>query len=289
MIYFSIFVIVVILFLLYVKFENTNLEVTHYTIKSKKIPNLFSQTTFIVLADLHNNLYAKNNKILIGEINKINPSFIIIAGDMIVGKKTEDFQVALSLLTELASKYTIFYGMGNHEQRMISKGRYYNDRWERYIERLKQLDVHILNNNSAKIIKEDESIIINGLAIDLDYFQKRRFKKMTRDYLEEKLGKLDDKCYNIVIAHNPLFFKEYISFGSDLILSGHMHGGIVRLPILGGVISPQYELFPKYDAGRFEEGEQTMLISRGLGTHTIKLRAFNRPELMVVTLERDRS
>jgi len=206
---------------------------------------------------------------------------------MIVGKRTEDFKVALSLLTELASKYTIYYGFGNHEQRMIPKGRYYNDRWENYIETLKQLDVHILNNNSAKIIKEDESIIINGLAIDLEYFKKRRAKKMTRDYLEEKLGKLDDKCYNIVVAHNPLFFKEYISFGSDLILSGHMHGGIVRLPILGGVISPQYELFPQYDAGRFEEGGQTMLISRGLGTHTIKLRAFNRPELMTITLERE--
>lgn len=287
MIYFYIFFIVIIVFLLYVKFENTNLEVTHYTINSKKIPYTFSRTTFLVLADLHNNLFAKNNQLLIEEINKINPSFIIIAGDMIVGKRTEDFKVALSLLTELASKYTIYYGFGNHEQRMIPKGRYYNDRWENYIETLKQLDVHILNNNSAKIIKEDESIIINGLAIDLEYFKKRRTKKMTRDYLEEKLGKLDDKCYNIVVAHNPLFFKEYISFGSDLILSGHMHGGIVRLPILGGVISPQYELFPQYDAGRFEEGGQTMLISRGLGTHTIKLRAFNRPELMTITLERE--
>lgn len=287
MICFYIFFIVIIVFLLYVKFENTNLEVTHYTINSKKIPYTFSRTTFLVLADLHNNLFAKNNQLLIEEINKINPSFIIIAGDMIVGKRTEDFKVALSLLTELASKYTIYYGFGNHEQRMIPKGRYYNDRWENYIETLKQLDVHILNNNSAKIIKEDESIIINGLAIDLEYFKKRRAKKMTRDYLEEKLGKLDDKCYNIVVAHNPLFFKEYISFGSDLILSGHMHGGIVRLPILGGVISPQYELFPQYDAGRFEEGGQTMLISRGLGTHTIKLRAFNRPELMTITLERE--
>lgn len=275
------------MFLLYVRFENTNLEVTYYTIKSKKIPNKFSRTTFVVLADLHNNLFGKNNKVLIEEINKINPSFIIIAGDMIVGNRTEDFQVALSLLTELASKYTIYYGFGNHEQRMIPEGRYYNYGWKKYIEKLEQLDVLLLNNKSVKITKEDESILINGLAIDLEYFQKNRSKKMTRDYLEEKLGKLDDKCYNIVIAHNPLFFKEYIIFGSDLIISGHMHGGIVRLPVLGGVISPQFDLFPQYDAGRFEEGEQIMLISRGLGTHTIKLRAFNRPELMAITLEKE--
>lgn len=287
MIYFSIFLIVIIMFLLYVRFENTNLEVTHYTIKSKKIPNNFSGTSFVVLADLHNNLFGKNNKVLIEKINQLNPSFIIIAGDMIVGKRTEDFQVAQSLLADLASKYTIYYGFGNHEQRMIPEGRYYNHRWEKYVEKLEQLGVHLLNNKAVKIIKEDESIFINGLAIDLEYFQKNRSKEMTRDYLEEKLGKLDDKCYNIVIAHNPLFFKEYVSFASDLIISGHMHGGIVRLPILGGIISPQYELFPQYDAGRFEEGEQTMLISRGLGTHTIKLRAFNRPELMLVTLERE--
>ena len=286
MIYFSILVIVVIIFLLYVRFENTNLEVTYYAIKSKKIPNKFSRTTFVVLTDLHNNLFGKNNQVLVEEINKINPNFIIIAGDMIVGKRTEDFQVSLSLISDLASKYTIYYSFGNHEQRMIPEGRYYNHRWEKYTEKLKQLDIKLLNNKSVKIIKEDESIFISGLAIDLEYFYKNRSKKMTKDYLEEKLGKLDDKCYNILIAHNPLFFKKYISFGSDLIISGHIHGGIVRLPIFGGVISPQYELFPKYDAGRFEEGEQTMLISRGLGTHTIKLRAFNRPELMVVTLER---
>ena len=91
------------------------------------------------------------------------------------------------------------------------------------------------------------------------------------------------KC-NILIAHNPDYFEEYAKWGADLVLSGHVHGGIMRLPFLGGVIAPSYKLFPKYDGGVFHIGKSTMLLGRGMGSHTIPFRFFNPGELYEVTL-----
>lgn len=91
------------------------------------------------------------------------------------------------------------------------------------------------------------------------------------------------KC-NILIAHNPDYFEEYAKWGADLVLSGHVHGGIMRIPFLGGVLAPSYRIFPKYDGGVFKEGKSVMLLGRGLGSHTIQLRFFNPAELYEVTL-----
>lgn len=284
--YLSFLFLLIIGFIIYVIFENKNLEVTHYKVATKKLPKSFNGTSFVMISDLHNNSFGKNNEILLEEIDKINPNFIIIAGDMIVGKATADFTVAKDFLAKLAVRYPIYYGYGNHEQRVDQKPEYYNSQWDPYLRKLDKERVRILDNKSLKLSKDSESITITGLTIDLDFFRRRKIPKMKVEDLEKLVGKLDKKCYNIVIAHNPLYFKEYIDLGGDLTLSGHIHGGILRLPLLGGVISPQYELFPKYDAGRFEKKEQVMLVSRGLGTHTIKLRIFNRPELMAITLER---
>ena len=105
---------------------------------------------------------------------------------------------------------------------------------------------------------------------------------MTGAYLEKKLGRPDRSRFNILIAHNPSYFPAYAEFGADLVLSGHVHGGIARIPFLGGVISPALRLFPKYDGGRYREGESVMILGRGLGTHTIPVRFLNPGELVEV-------
>ncbi len=122
----------------------------------------------------------------------------------------------------------------------------------------------------------------------MDYFNKLKQPEMTTDYIQKLVGIPENKWYNILIAHNPVYFNFYTEWGADLILSGHLHGGIIRLPGLGGIISPQYKFMPKYDAGMFRENDKIMLVSRGLGLHTIKLRINNRPELMVVTLNNEK-
>ena len=90
--------------------------------------------------------------------------------------------------------------------------------------------------------------------------------------------------YEILLAHNPVYFDAYKKWGADLVLSGHLHGGIIRLPGIGGLITPQAIPFPKYSGEMTTEGEQTIIVSRGLGTHTINLRFLNEAEMIVIHL-----
>ena len=279
-------ILIILAIKVYVHYENLNLEVTHYTIHSKNIPMAFQGVRFVVLSDLHNNSFGKDNVRLLDEIDKVNPEFIIVAGDMIIGNVLNDYSIVLSLLSNLVARYKVYYGYGNHEQRVMSGGECYDEHFDDYKESLQRLGVHFLNNEQINIYRNEDSITITGLQIGAEYFRKRKQPKFTTEYLQKLVGISDNQCYNILIAHNPVYFKNYMEYGADLILSGHIHGGIIRLPFARGLISPQYKFFPKYDAGRFEENGKIMLVSRGLGMHTIKIRMFNRPELMVVTLER---
>jgi predicted MPP superfamily phosphohydrolase len=97
-----------------------------------------------------------------------------------------------------------------------------------------------------------------------------------------KIGSKEQENFQILIAHNPIYFKNYAEWGADLVVSGHVHGGIVRLPLIGGVISPAIALFPRYDGGKYEQNGSTMVLSRGLGTHTIHVRVFNPGEVCVI-------
>ena len=108
---------------------------------------------------------------------------------------------------------------------------------------------------------------------------------MNGDYIKELIGTADKDSFNVLLAHNPDYFPAYAQWGADLVLSGHVHGGMVRIPWWKGVVSPSIRLFPKYDGGKFEEGNSTMILSRGLGMHTIPVRLFNPAEIVVVELE----
>ena len=96
---------------------------------------------------------------------------------------------------------------------------------------------------------------------------------------------MDDTGYSILLAHNPLYYPAYRDWGADLTLSGHVHGGIIRIPGKGGLLSPDVTFFPKYDGGHFRENGKDLIVSRGLGNHFL-VRVMNPPELLVVTLHR---
>ncbi len=278
-------IIGIILLFIYIYFENYNLKVNNYIISSPKIPKEFDGTKFLVLADLHNNSFGKNNELLIEEIKKVNPEFILIAGDMLVGAKKYEDQVAFSFIEQLVKSYPVYYGYGNHEQRIMLKGPHYHEEFKSFYSRLVKLGVNFLLNDTTHIIKGTAKINITGIVIDKDYFKKGSGMKMTEEYLQDLVGNNEEECYNILIGHNPSYFESYAKWGADLTVAGHVHGGLIRLPKLGGMLSPQYIFFPKYDAGRFDLGNKTMLVSRGLGMHTIKIRINNPPELMVVHLQ----
>ncbi len=275
-----------LLLLLIEYIRNLKPQITRITVESGRLGEAFDGLTMVILADLHNYSYGKDNEVLIKQIDSIKPDIVLIAGDMLVRKAPKKYEIAYGLLKALSRKYPIYYGMGNHEQSLSCEKEEYAALYKDYMDKLVRNGIVLLDNESTVIKRKNNTLKISGLSIEKPYYGKSKIPKMPEDYIENLIGKCDSKCYNILIAHNPLYFENYTAYGSDLILAGHVHGGIIRLPFLGGMLSPQYRFFPKYDAGRFSEKGSTMLISRGLGLHTLKFRIGNRPELMTVILKK---
>lgn len=277
-------IVILVLFIIYICYENKHLEITQYTIRSERIPKEFDSVRLVMLADLHNNKFGKDNKKLIDKVKAANPDYILVAGDMVVSSEPEHLEIPYNLLSVLAKDYPIYYGLGNHEQRLLPDGTNRFKNYAEYKSRLTKLGIRFLENERITIVRQGKEIAVTGLVIGMDYFKKLKQPEMTLEYIQNLVGIPENKWYNILIAHNPVYFKLYEEWGANLIVSGHLHGGIIRLPGLGGFISPQYKFIPKYDAGMFKNQDTVMLVSRGLGLHTIKLRINNRPELMVITL-----
>ena len=270
--------ILAVFFVIVMIIDGNRFHIVNYNLSSNKIEK---EHRYVVLSDLHNKSYGKQNERLIREIHKLKPEAILIAGDILTAKPGRSYEVALDFIRNLAKEYPIYYGMGNHETRMFLYPEVYGDMGERYQRDLNNISVSFMKNESREY---GDHIRITGLDMKREYY--KRFKKNPMDsgYLNETLGKVKKDYYEILLAHNPDYFEEYASWGADLVLSGHIHGGMMRLPILGGVVSPAFKLFPKYDGGMFRQGKSTMILSRGLGMHTIPIRIFNPGELILVEL-----
>ena len=257
-------------------------QTVHYYLKSEKIK---TPVTIVMLADLHNHIYGEDNHILLEAIDENSPDFVCLAGDMLIGNSKIPFEAGQKAVLALAHKYPVFYGLGNHEARMKEDREIYGTLYEEYMEPLENAGVKVLDNTFENYQCGDNRFKIHGYTMPMEYFEKFKHHKLEVKAMEETLGKSDEECCEILLAHNPVYFKEYAAWGADLTLSGHLHGGIIRLPLLGGVISPQAKLFPRYCAGKYEINKKYLIVSRGLGTHTIPFRFNNKPELSVIHLE----
>ena len=235
----------------------------------------------VVISDLHNKRYGKDNEKLLNAIKEQKPDMILVAGDILTAKPGKPIQTATSFLSELSKEFPIYYGNGNHEHRLKLYPKNYGDMGDRYGQALHDMGIEPLVN--SHIVLEDYGIAIYGAELEREYYKRFQIPKMQEDYPERLMGKADEKYYTVLLAHNPDYFPQYAGWGADLTLSGHVHGGVVRVPFWGkGVISPGLRLFPKYDGGVFRQGQAVMIISRGLGMHTIPVRLFNPGEFWVV-------
>ena len=153
------------------------------------------------------------------------------------------------------------------------------------METLKECGVQFLENTHVDIVWENQKVQIHGLDIPMRCYKKFRNVRFTKEEMETCIGEANEDCYQILLAHNPLYVDTYLDWGADLTLSGHLHGGLVRLPYLGGVVTPQFQLFPKYSGELTVKDEKSVVVSRGLGTHTINIRIFNPAELIVLHMK----
>lgn len=272
--------VVILFFLIVMLIDGNRFVVREYTLESEKIEK---ETTIVVLADLHNKKYGRDNERLLKAVDSCKPELVLAAGDILTAKPGKSFAAAAYLMEHLALKYPVYYGLGNHEYRMKIYPQDYGDAYERYTGQLKKAGIMVLDNESVEI--EEKNLRLTGVSIERLYYKRFHKSKMEEDYLNNLIGKPCKDSYQILIAHNPEYFEEYADWGADLVLSGHVHGGIMRLPLFGGVVSPKLALFPRYDGGAFYEKNSVMILSRGLGMHTLPVRIFNPGELVSIHLK----
>lgn len=289
-------------------------RVTHYEVHSSKLNPLVQDTDesmdkktencgsfsgqgtsclgkIIFLSDLHNHVYGRQNEALFEAIKTEKPDLILIGGDMLVGKEEVRYQEALDFVSQLPHLCPVYYANGNHEQRIKENPEKYSLSYEEYREALRAHGVYFLENESCDVSIGKINLRISGLELPLRVNKKFRKASVSVNDISKCLGE-SESCtgktstvnYRILLAHNPSYMKAYKEWGADLILSGHLHGGCVRLPGIGGIITPQAFLFPKYSGEMTVKGTQTIIVSKGLGTHTFNVRLFNPAEVISISL-----
>lgn len=261
-----------------VYFDNRSIKVSKYTIKNNKIPNEFNNFKIVLLSDLHSNSFGKDNIKLIKKIKSENPNIIVMTGDM-VNKYDMNFNEFFKLVKDLSKVYKIYYIVGNHEKRLSE------DNMNLIIRKLEEFGVTILNDEKAIINERRDVINIYGMDLPLIYYRRKKNESFNiEEFLNKQMKKYTKEEFNILLVHNPLYFDYYSRYNADLILSGHVHGGMIRLPFIGAILSPERKFFPKYNSGAYEKNSRKIIVSKGLGQSKPGIRLFNRPEIVSITL-----
>jgi len=259
------------LIFVYDGYTKTHYEITFYQETSKKVSQ---NIRLVVIADIHNREYGKENETLIADVRALQPDLILFAGDMVIQTR-DDYEASLHLVEALSGVAPCYGIMGNHENQRI-----YHSGDSQLPERFEQAGLKWLRNAGEKISIGMDTLQLIGVEGTSYGFEEYGGRKA----MEEM--DFDPKAYCIVMAHIPILFDSQLSdYDFDLGVAGHTHGGIVNIPYFGGLISDEEGLFPTYYAGRYTlKRQQTLLISRGLGDSRPIPRVNNMPELMVIDI-----
>lgn len=256
---------------------NTQLEITEYYVSSSRIPDPFDGFEIAQISDLHNAEFGDENKDLLVLLSQIKPDVIVLTGDLIDSRQT-DIAIALDFAGKAVQIAPVYYVSGNHESRVPE--------YEQLKTGLTDLGVTVLENQKAQITRDGESITLMGIqdpSFRTDYLFGDA-ETVAGQAITSLQNESDD--FTVLLSHRPELFDVYVDAGINLVFSGHAHGGQFRLPFVGGLVAPNQGFFPKYDAGRFDKENTTMIVSKGIGNSIIPFRINNPPEIVVVELKR---
>lgn len=269
--------VIIAIIVVWIGVHNKSLEVNRINILSEKIPEGFTNFRIAQVSDLHNTEIGDDNEKLIARLKKSEPDIIAITGDLIDSRHT-DIETALEFAERAAKIAPCYYVNGNHEGRVLAE-------YEKLKKGLSELGVTILENKEIEITNGDDTISLIG--VNDPKFRMKLVDDTMDQNVAYQLSEVvsDNNNYKILLAHRPEYFKSYAG-QVDLVLSGHAHGGQFRLPFVGGLVAPGQGLFPEYDSGLYTEENTNMVVSRGIGNSIIPFRINNRPEIVVIELEK---
>lgn len=267
------------LILIRIVYENKCVITTEYSINLK---GLHKDKSIVFISDFHSHKSFDFRWKVLEAIKKTGTDTIIICGDMIIGKPNKDSYPAIQFIKELSKKYKVYFTYGNHESRMFTRN--IEDKQDFFGEIKKIDNLTILNNESTSININNMTVNLYGLELEDEFYKKKKCKVLDKEHIQSVLGE-KKTGFSILIAHKPDFFDAYSGYGADLIISGHNHGGTIRLPGMGGLISTSFKLFPDYCYGSYYLRNSRMIVSSGLGGHSIKVRLFNKPEIVCLNFK----
>lgn len=263
---------------MWVVWGNASVQRSCVTVRSNELPEAFAGFTIAHISDLHNAEFGKNNEKLLRILREESPNIIAFTGDLVDSNHT-DIDCALLFVRQAVEIAPCYYVAGNHEA-------WLGTQYEVLHAELIKMGVVVLQNESVKLEYNGASIQLIGVN---DPAFSREGDYLAETILETALSQIQIEVregYTILLAHRPEHFRVYRDKNIDLVLSGHAHGGQFRLPFIGGVIAPDQGFFPEYDAETYTEQNTTMIVSRGLGNSIIPVRINNRPEIVIIELDR---
>ena len=270
-------VICLILIAIWIVWNNNQIKLTEYIITSSKVPDSFTCFEIAQVSDLHNAELGEENSKLLELLSEVEPHIIVLTGDLIDSRHT-DIEIALDFAGKAAQIAPVYYVSGNHEARVPE--------YEELKMGLTEAGVTVLENQKVQITRDGESITLMGIQ-DPSFRTDYLFGDAESISWQAISGLQNESDgFTVLLSHRPELFDVYVDTGIDLVFSGHAHGGQFRLPFIGGLVAPNQGFFPKYDAGRFDEGNTTMIVSRGVGNSIIPFRINNSPEIVVVELKK---
>jgi len=250
-------------------YQTRAIALREYTVRHEKIPPSFDGFRVLHLSDVHSRGFWREIR---ARAASLSPDIIVITGDLISRSKL-DIDGALAVVGSLPRIAPTYYVTGNHEAGIGAEP------LSALTGQLRKAGVQPLRNQTVTVEKEAQSIRLSGVDDPVFWGSKQAWRARVR-----QLGRTNGEAFHLLLTHRPEELPVYRQARYDLVFAGHSHGGQICLPFGGAIIAPGQELFPRYVGGRYDEGATTMIVSRGLGTTTIPVRLFARPEVVLATL-----
>ena len=289
---------------------NHQIFVRHMKIESASLPEEFQDFQIVQLTDIHSIRSQEQMEKILKKVRKEQPEVIVVTGDLVdsdyytnsanviaaeaENEVTAEFEIAeaipdiatLQLMEELLTIAPVYMVYGNHEMILLDDPE--NNPLKVAME---EAGVVLLNHEKVRLEKKGEFIWLTGVQDPIVLYKDPLFADSGNNNRERLAAELDyvledvkEEDYVVLLSHRPEYFEMYTEYPVDLALTGHAHGGQIRIPFIGGLYAPSQGWFPKYTSGLYEDGNFKMITSRGIGDSKKLMRVFNPPEIISVQL-----